>query len=170
VGAGHGRVLACGELGWSEVPTLCLDHLTPAQARAFRIADNRLTEISEWDDRLLSRGSPGRSYLSCWRSPARDAWRLMTARVGFPSLIQGRLSAAFLHFRSLAHRLLRTRKLLFPLPRSKQQPWVPPRPSQNLSRNHQQRCVGIPGVTTVKGLPFPISPRGGHNVGRCHRA
>ena len=46
--AGHGRLLACGELGWSEVPTLCLDHLTPAQVRAFRIADNRLTEISEW--------------------------------------------------------------------------------------------------------------------------
>jgi hypothetical protein len=33
--AGHGRLLACRELGWSEVPTLCLDHLTPAQARAF---------------------------------------------------------------------------------------------------------------------------------------
>src|SRR6266481_1688295 len=38
--AGHGRLLACRELGWSEVPTLCLDHLTPAQARAFAIADN----------------------------------------------------------------------------------------------------------------------------------
>ena len=33
---------------------LCLDHLTPEQARAFRIADNRLTEISTWDDRLLA--------------------------------------------------------------------------------------------------------------------
>src|SRR5438270_5287640 len=52
--AGHGRLGACRELGWSEVPTLCLDHLTPAQARAFRIADNRLTEISVWDDRLLA--------------------------------------------------------------------------------------------------------------------
>jgi DNA modification methylase len=52
--AGHGRLLACRELGWSEVPTLCLDHLTPAQARAFMIADNRLTEISTWDDRLLA--------------------------------------------------------------------------------------------------------------------
>jgi DNA modification methylase len=54
VGAGHGRLLACAELGWTEVPTICLDHLTPAQVRAFRIADNRLTEISTWDDRLLA--------------------------------------------------------------------------------------------------------------------
>jgi DNA modification methylase len=52
--AGHGRLAACRALGWSEVPTLCLDHLTPAQARAFMIADNRLTEISTWDDRLLA--------------------------------------------------------------------------------------------------------------------
>ena len=36
------------------MPTLCLDHLTPAQARAFMIADNRLTEIATWDDRLLA--------------------------------------------------------------------------------------------------------------------
>ena len=52
--AGHGRLAACRALGWSEVPTLCLDHLTPAQARAFMIADNRLTEIATWDDRLLA--------------------------------------------------------------------------------------------------------------------
>ena len=52
--AGHGRWLACRELGWSEVPTLCLDHLTPAQARAFLIADNRLAEIASWDDQLLA--------------------------------------------------------------------------------------------------------------------
>jgi len=52
--AGHGRLLACRELGVTEVPTLCLDHLTPAQARAFMIADNRLTEIATWDDRLLA--------------------------------------------------------------------------------------------------------------------
>src|ERR1700736_544423 len=52
--AGHGRLLACRELGWTEVPTLCLDHLTPAQARAFMIADNRLTEIATWDDQLLA--------------------------------------------------------------------------------------------------------------------
>ena len=52
--AGHGRLLACAELGITEVPTLCLDHLTPAQARAFMIADNRLTEIASWDDKLLA--------------------------------------------------------------------------------------------------------------------
>jgi DNA modification methylase len=52
--AGHGRLLAAGELGMTKVPTLCLDHLTPAQVRAFRIADNRLTEIATWDDRLLA--------------------------------------------------------------------------------------------------------------------
>src|SRR5215469_18140807 len=52
--AGHGRILACDKLGWSEVPTLRLDHLTTAQVRAFRIADNRLTEIAVWDDRLLA--------------------------------------------------------------------------------------------------------------------
>jgi DNA modification methylase len=52
--AGHGRWLACRDLDFTEVPTLCLDHLTPAQARAFMIADNRLTEIAVWDDRLLA--------------------------------------------------------------------------------------------------------------------
>jgi hypothetical protein len=52
--AGHGRLLAARELGWTEVPTLRLDHLTPEQARVFMIADNRLTEIAAWDDRLLA--------------------------------------------------------------------------------------------------------------------
>ena len=44
----------CRELAITEVPTLCLDHLTQAQARAFMIADNRLTEIASWDDQLLA--------------------------------------------------------------------------------------------------------------------
>jgi hypothetical protein len=49
--AGCGPVRARLERG---ADASCLDHLTPAQARAFRIADNRLTEISDWDDRLLA--------------------------------------------------------------------------------------------------------------------
>jgi DNA modification methylase len=52
--AGHGRVLACQTLGWESVPAIELAHLTPAQARAFAIADNRLTETSSWDDALLA--------------------------------------------------------------------------------------------------------------------
>jgi ParB-like nuclease domain len=52
--AGHGRVMACRQLGWKQVPTICLDHLSHAQARAFMIADNRLTENSIWDERLLA--------------------------------------------------------------------------------------------------------------------
>jgi DNA modification methylase len=51
--AGHGRVLACQQLGWREVPTICLEHLTEAQARAFMLADNKLTENSSWDEQLL---------------------------------------------------------------------------------------------------------------------
>ena len=52
--AGHGRWQACRDLGWTEVPTICLDHLSPAQAQAYMIADNRLTENSNWDDQLLA--------------------------------------------------------------------------------------------------------------------
>lgn len=51
--AGHGRLLASKQLGHREVPTISLEHLSDAQARAFMIADNRLTEIASWDDRLL---------------------------------------------------------------------------------------------------------------------
>jgi hypothetical protein len=46
-------MLAALALRWHEVPTICLAHLTDAQAKAFMIADNRLTENSMWDERLL---------------------------------------------------------------------------------------------------------------------
>ncbi len=52
--AGHGRVLACEHLGWTEVPVIRLDHLGPDQARAFMLADNKLAENSFWDERLLA--------------------------------------------------------------------------------------------------------------------
>lgn len=51
--AGHGRLLAAKQLGLTKVPTISLEHLTPEQARAFAIADNRLTEIATWDEKLL---------------------------------------------------------------------------------------------------------------------
>jgi DNA modification methylase len=46
-------MLAAHELGLAKVPVIRLEHLTEAQAHAFAIADNRLTENSTWDDRLL---------------------------------------------------------------------------------------------------------------------
>lgn len=52
--AGHGRYFAAQLLGMDVVPVIRLEHLTDAQAKAFRIADNRLTELSSWDDQLLA--------------------------------------------------------------------------------------------------------------------
>lgn len=52
--AGHGRIMAAQHLGLSEVPTICVDHLSEAQVRVFMIADNRLTDNSFWDERLLA--------------------------------------------------------------------------------------------------------------------
>jgi DNA modification methylase len=52
--AGHGRLAACTLLGINKVPTICLDHLTENQVRAFMIADNRLAEQATWDSNLLA--------------------------------------------------------------------------------------------------------------------
>jgi hypothetical protein len=52
--AGHGRIEAAKTLGLSMVPTVRLDHLSPAEAKAFLLADNRLAEQATWDTGLLS--------------------------------------------------------------------------------------------------------------------
>ena len=52
--AGHGRVLAAEQLGLKEAPVIVLGHLTDEQRRAYRIADNKLTELGEWDEIVLS--------------------------------------------------------------------------------------------------------------------
>ncbi|MBT2748246.1 site-specific DNA-methyltransferase [Lysobacter sp. ISL-50] len=51
--AGHGRLLAARQLGLAQVPVIELAHLTPAQKRAYVIADNRLAENAGWDEELL---------------------------------------------------------------------------------------------------------------------
>jgi DNA modification methylase len=52
--AGHGRMLAAQSLGLAKLPTICIDHLSEAQIKAFGIADNKLTENAEWNDKLLA--------------------------------------------------------------------------------------------------------------------
>lgn len=46
---GHGRLLACKQLGMTEVPCVRLDHLTDEQRREYAIAHNATAELSEWD-------------------------------------------------------------------------------------------------------------------------
>ena len=52
--AGHGRVLAAEQLGLTEAPVIVLGHLTEEQRRAYRLADNKLTELCAYDEALLA--------------------------------------------------------------------------------------------------------------------
>lgn len=52
--AGHGRVLGAASLDMGEVPTLDVHWLTPAQRRAYVIADNQLALNAGWDNALLA--------------------------------------------------------------------------------------------------------------------
>ncbi len=52
--AGHGRLAAARKLGLDEVPVIELAHLSPAQKRAYVIADNRLALEAGWDEELLA--------------------------------------------------------------------------------------------------------------------
>lgn len=47
--AGHTRIEAAKTLGITEVPTIKITDLTEEQVKAFRIADNRTGEFSQWD-------------------------------------------------------------------------------------------------------------------------
>jgi|2_EtaG_2_1085320.scaffolds.fasta_scaffold00161_30 hypothetical protein len=50
---GHTRYLAALSLAWLEMPVIVADKLTPAQVKAYRIADNKVGEAAEWNDELL---------------------------------------------------------------------------------------------------------------------
>lgn len=52
--AGHGRVEAAKLLGLADVPVIVLGHLSPAQRRAYVIADNKLALNAGWDDDVLA--------------------------------------------------------------------------------------------------------------------
>ena len=51
---GHTRHKAAIELGYESVPVVVAADLTPAQIKAYRIADNRTNEEAEWDNELLA--------------------------------------------------------------------------------------------------------------------
>jgi DNA modification methylase len=51
---GHGRILAAKQLRMREVPVIQVQHLSSAQLKALRLADNRLAQHSHWDERLLA--------------------------------------------------------------------------------------------------------------------
>jgi DNA modification methylase len=52
--AGHGRYKAALLLGLAQIPVISLEHLSKAQAKAYMLADNKLTDRSSWDDEALA--------------------------------------------------------------------------------------------------------------------
>ena len=93
---GHTRLAAAKKLELATVPVHVATELTPAQIKAYRLADNRTNEETEWDMELLglemldlkdlacdwrpwvARSSPGSSR-PCSRRAAR--WLLWRGRV-----------------------------------------------------------------------------------------
>lgn len=51
---GHGRLIACKELGYTEVPIIRLDHLTDEERKAYTLAHNKLTMNSDFDINILN--------------------------------------------------------------------------------------------------------------------
>jgi DNA modification methylase len=51
---GHARLEAAELLGLAEVPVIRLEHLSEQQAKAYMLADNKLTDRSSWDDRKVA--------------------------------------------------------------------------------------------------------------------
>lgn len=51
--AGHTRYLASQKLGLEKVPCIVADDLNEEQVKAFRLADNRVSEVSQWDNKKL---------------------------------------------------------------------------------------------------------------------
>lgn len=52
--AGHGRFEAAKFLNLTHVPVIRLEHLSEQQAKAYMLADNKLTDRSSWDDQELA--------------------------------------------------------------------------------------------------------------------
>lgn len=46
---GHTRLLAAKKLGLDKVPVIVADDLTQNEVKAFRLADNKVGELAQWD-------------------------------------------------------------------------------------------------------------------------
>ena len=56
---GHTRYKAAFALGMTDVPVVVASDLTPEQCAAYRLADNRVGELAEWDSELLAQELDG---------------------------------------------------------------------------------------------------------------
>ena len=61
--AGHTRYKAAKKLGMKEIPCIIADDLTEEQILAFRLADNKVGEMAEWDFDLLDEELEKMSYI-----------------------------------------------------------------------------------------------------------
>lgn len=52
--AGHTRLKAAAKQGLKEVPCILCDDLNPEQVKAFRLADNKVSEFADWDLNALN--------------------------------------------------------------------------------------------------------------------
>lgn len=50
---GHTRYKAAKKLGMDKVPVVVADNLSPEQVKAYRLADNKTGELTDWDMGLL---------------------------------------------------------------------------------------------------------------------
>lgn len=51
--SGHTRLKAAKTLGLGEVPVIVADDLDDTKIKAFRLADNKVAELADWDESLL---------------------------------------------------------------------------------------------------------------------
>lgn len=56
---GHTRLKAAQKLGLAQVPVIVADDLTPEKIKAFRLADNKVAELAEWDFQKLEQELAG---------------------------------------------------------------------------------------------------------------
>lgn len=52
--AGHGRIEAAKQLKIKELPAIVIEGMTETEKQAYIIADNRLSELAMWDNRIIA--------------------------------------------------------------------------------------------------------------------